>query len=188
MNALNAPATVRISGPPNSSFLVGYPGISATLVSFFFLFAFYVILEIEVLVLRALFENQLLRFVYTVACSHPVTASNSRKGRNSTKRRLLSSSKCFHGPDMLAATRNDTSSGGKYGKETSRHTETRDGGSGRERSVIISVCVWKGGRKCHRNGFAVSNIYPIWARRRRSKPAHPASQSSITQSNRRDVL
>jgi hypothetical protein len=27
----NAPATVRISGPPNSSFLVGYPGISATL-------------------------------------------------------------------------------------------------------------------------------------------------------------
>lgn len=37
MNALvaqYAPATVRISGPPNSSFLVGYPGISATLVSF----------------------------------------------------------------------------------------------------------------------------------------------------------
>ncbi len=32
MNAVNAPATVRISGPPNSSFLVGYPGISATLV------------------------------------------------------------------------------------------------------------------------------------------------------------
>ena len=32
MNAANAPATVRISGPPNSSFLVGYPGISATLV------------------------------------------------------------------------------------------------------------------------------------------------------------
>lgn len=31
--AANAPATVRISGPPNSSFLVGYPGISATLVS-----------------------------------------------------------------------------------------------------------------------------------------------------------
>ncbi|KAK3946379.1 hypothetical protein QBC46DRAFT_4835 [Diplogelasinospora grovesii] len=31
MNILNAPATVRISGPPNSSFLVGYPGISATL-------------------------------------------------------------------------------------------------------------------------------------------------------------
>ncbi|KAK4190213.1 hypothetical protein QBC35DRAFT_95941 [Podospora australis] len=27
----NNPATVRISGPPNSSFLVGYPGISATL-------------------------------------------------------------------------------------------------------------------------------------------------------------
>lgn len=25
-------ATVRVSGPPNSSFLVGYPGISATLV------------------------------------------------------------------------------------------------------------------------------------------------------------
>lgn len=32
LSALNAPATVRISGPPNSSFLVGYPGISATLV------------------------------------------------------------------------------------------------------------------------------------------------------------
>ncbi|KAK3683790.1 hypothetical protein B0T22DRAFT_261013 [Podospora appendiculata] len=31
MNASNAPATVRISGPPNSNFLVGYPGISATL-------------------------------------------------------------------------------------------------------------------------------------------------------------
>ncbi|KAJ4306979.1 hypothetical protein N0V88_000352 [Collariella sp. IMI 366227] len=29
--AANAPATVRISGPPNSNFLVGYPGISATL-------------------------------------------------------------------------------------------------------------------------------------------------------------
>lgn len=27
-----APASVRVSGPPNSSFLVGYPGISATLV------------------------------------------------------------------------------------------------------------------------------------------------------------
>lgn len=26
-------ALVRVSGPPNSSFLVGYPGISATLVS-----------------------------------------------------------------------------------------------------------------------------------------------------------
>lgn len=26
-------AFVRVSGPPNSSFLVGYPGISATLVS-----------------------------------------------------------------------------------------------------------------------------------------------------------
>ena len=33
MSAQNVPATVRISGPPNSSFLVGYPGISATLVS-----------------------------------------------------------------------------------------------------------------------------------------------------------
>lgn len=33
----NTPATVRISGPPNSSFLVGYPGISATLVSRHFL-------------------------------------------------------------------------------------------------------------------------------------------------------
>jgi len=31
MNASTLPATVRISGPPNSSFLVGYPGISATL-------------------------------------------------------------------------------------------------------------------------------------------------------------
>ncbi|EGS23821.1 uncharacterized protein CTHT_0005260 [Thermochaetoides thermophila DSM 1495] len=31
MNAPNIPAVVRISGPPNSSFLVGYPGISATL-------------------------------------------------------------------------------------------------------------------------------------------------------------
>ncbi|KAL2133260.1 hypothetical protein VTI74DRAFT_2683 [Chaetomium olivicolor] len=31
MSAVNAPATVRISGPPNSNFLVGYPGISATL-------------------------------------------------------------------------------------------------------------------------------------------------------------
>ncbi|KAL2160397.1 hypothetical protein VTH06DRAFT_1570 [Thermothelomyces fergusii] len=31
MNPANVPATVRISGPPNSSFLVGYPGISATL-------------------------------------------------------------------------------------------------------------------------------------------------------------
>lgn len=28
----NPPASVRVSGPPNSSFLVGYPGISATLV------------------------------------------------------------------------------------------------------------------------------------------------------------
>jgi hypothetical protein len=27
-------AFVRVSGPPNSNFLVGYPGISATLVSF----------------------------------------------------------------------------------------------------------------------------------------------------------
>ena len=26
-------AFVRVSGPPNSNFLVGYPGISATLVS-----------------------------------------------------------------------------------------------------------------------------------------------------------
>lgn len=26
-------ANVRVSGPPNSNFLVGYPGISATLVS-----------------------------------------------------------------------------------------------------------------------------------------------------------
>jgi hypothetical protein len=26
-------ASVRVSGPPNSNFLVGYPGISATLVS-----------------------------------------------------------------------------------------------------------------------------------------------------------
>ena len=36
MNAPNAPAFVRVSGPPNSSFLVGYPGISATLVSLAF--------------------------------------------------------------------------------------------------------------------------------------------------------
>ncbi|KAI8690443.1 hypothetical protein NCS56_00035100 [Fusarium sp. Ph1] len=28
---MSAPASVRVSGPPNSSFLVGYPGISATL-------------------------------------------------------------------------------------------------------------------------------------------------------------
>jgi hypothetical protein len=28
-------AFVRVSGPPNSNFLVGYPGISATLVRFF---------------------------------------------------------------------------------------------------------------------------------------------------------
>lgn len=27
-----AAATVRVAGPPNSGFLVGYPGISATLV------------------------------------------------------------------------------------------------------------------------------------------------------------
>lgn len=27
-------AFVRVSGPPNSNFLVGYPGISATLVRF----------------------------------------------------------------------------------------------------------------------------------------------------------
>jgi hypothetical protein len=33
MNELYQPAMVRVSGPPNSSFLVGYPGISATLVS-----------------------------------------------------------------------------------------------------------------------------------------------------------
>ncbi|RKU40776.1 hypothetical protein DL546_003577 [Coniochaeta pulveracea] len=31
MNELYQPAMVRVSGPPNSSFLVGYPGISATL-------------------------------------------------------------------------------------------------------------------------------------------------------------
>ncbi|KAL2116903.1 hypothetical protein VTJ04DRAFT_9071 [Mycothermus thermophilus] len=31
MNVANIPASVRVSGPPNSSFLVGYPGISATL-------------------------------------------------------------------------------------------------------------------------------------------------------------
>jgi hypothetical protein len=29
-------AFVRVSGPPNSNFLVGYPGISATLVSLLF--------------------------------------------------------------------------------------------------------------------------------------------------------
>ena len=29
-------AFVRVSGPPNSNFLVGYPGISATLVSLIF--------------------------------------------------------------------------------------------------------------------------------------------------------
>lgn len=29
---MSAAASVRVSGPPNSSFLVGYPGISATLV------------------------------------------------------------------------------------------------------------------------------------------------------------
>lgn len=32
MNELYQPAFVRVSGPPNSNFLVGYPGISATLV------------------------------------------------------------------------------------------------------------------------------------------------------------
>lgn len=31
-------ALVRVSGPPNSNFLVGYPGISATLVSFGYLY------------------------------------------------------------------------------------------------------------------------------------------------------
>jgi len=28
----HVPAAVHVSGPPNSNFLVGYPGISATLV------------------------------------------------------------------------------------------------------------------------------------------------------------
>jgi len=35
MNELYQPAFVRVSGPPNSNFLVGYPGISATLVRLF---------------------------------------------------------------------------------------------------------------------------------------------------------
>jgi hypothetical protein len=34
------PASVRVSGPPNSNFLVGYPGISATLVSLSRLFIY----------------------------------------------------------------------------------------------------------------------------------------------------
>lgn len=33
-------AFVRVSGPPNSNFLVGYPGISATLVRPFSLYAY----------------------------------------------------------------------------------------------------------------------------------------------------
>lgn len=37
---MSGPASVRVSGPPNSSFLVGYPGISATLVCQFLRFLF----------------------------------------------------------------------------------------------------------------------------------------------------
>jgi hypothetical protein len=42
-------AFVRVSGPPNSNFLVGYPGISATLVrvSCLFLFALHVLRSIQ---------------------------------------------------------------------------------------------------------------------------------------------
>jgi hypothetical protein len=33
MDKQHVPAFVRVTGPPNSNFLVGYPGISATMVS-----------------------------------------------------------------------------------------------------------------------------------------------------------
>jgi hypothetical protein len=33
MDKTHVPAFVRVTGPPNSNFLVGYPGISATMVS-----------------------------------------------------------------------------------------------------------------------------------------------------------
>lgn len=34
MDGRHVEATVRVTGPPNSNFLVGYPGISATMVCY----------------------------------------------------------------------------------------------------------------------------------------------------------
>lgn len=53
---MSGPASVRVSGPPNSSFLVGYPGISATLVrqsQLQLVFAYALILTSPVQVRRA---------------------------------------------------------------------------------------------------------------------------------------
>lgn len=143
MNAANAPATVRISGPPNSSFLVGYPGISATLVSaagsesapMTQLFCAGIVPQVR--------RRKLLVSILLLTATY--AAQNNRQSRDSARRRILGSGEHIHGAHLSSTTRDDTSSRRKCCETTSRDATTRNGRSGGKGGASISLRVGKGG-------------------------------------------
>lgn len=108
-------AFVRVSGPPNSNFLVGYPGISATLVKIYLF---------------------LLRVCLLTGY---VLASHRRQGRDQTPNWGLRTGGDIFGPNMFTTARDDPSLCGVTGEEASWYTSARDNGHCGERAAVVQM-------------------------------------------------
>lgn len=189
------PAFVRVSGPPNSSFLVGYPGISATLVSRFaycFAASWYLSIWGRLLVIfPSACWSTCIRSVLRVGCRSPsrdakprdlhddrfqreiltmfASAADRRKSRDPTIAGLHGARRCFISAHMSSAKRNDTSCRQKLSEETSGHTKKRYDRCCRQRIAAFPMRVRKGSRKCDCDGPAIRTLHPIWTGRRRDE-------------------